>query len=105
MEQPQELLRTWDERARRLHPRMEITGEGLTLGAGTVLAKMTRDGRGAERLAAGDGPRVMALLAAAHEEPVGPHVLATMSRACKRWNEGEKALAHIHLACESAAMR
>jgi hypothetical protein len=31
-----ELLQKWDDRARRLHTRMEILGEGLTLGAGTV---------------------------------------------------------------------
>lgn len=38
-------------RARRLRPRMEITGEGLTLRAGTVLAGMGKDERGRSRLA------------------------------------------------------
>jgi hypothetical protein len=37
VEQPQELLQKWDARGRRLYERMEITGEGLMLGAGTVL--------------------------------------------------------------------
>jgi len=48
---------------------MEITSDGLTLGAGTVLAKMARDRRGAARLALDDEPRAMALLATAYEQP------------------------------------
>jgi hypothetical protein len=40
----------------------------------------------------------MALIATAFERPVGPFVVAKISRACELWNEGEKALAHIHLA-------
>jgi hypothetical protein len=39
---------------------MEITSDGLTLGAGTVLAKMARDRRGPARLALDDKPRVTA---------------------------------------------
>ena len=57
MEQTQELLKKWDARTRGLRPRMEIFGEGLTLGAGTVLAGMTRDERGRPRLALRDEPR------------------------------------------------
>jgi hypothetical protein len=38
VEQTQELLQKWDDRVLRLRPRMEIAGEGLTLGAGTVFA-------------------------------------------------------------------
>jgi hypothetical protein len=44
---------------------MEISGEGLVLGAGTTLAKMVRDERGAPTLALDDEPRVLALLATA----------------------------------------
>jgi hypothetical protein len=62
VEQTQELLQKWDARARRLHRRMEISGEGLTLGAGTVLAAMAKDERG-QRLALDDEPRTLALLA------------------------------------------
>jgi len=40
----------------------------------------------------------MALLATAYERPIGPRVLSRIERACELWNEGEKALAHIHLA-------
>jgi hypothetical protein len=98
VEQPQQLAQKWDARARRLRPRMEITGEGLTLGAGTVFAKMARDGRGRPRLSLDDEPRALALLVTAYERPVEACVVAKLRRACERWIEGEKALAHIHLA-------
>ncbi|MGH6836363.1 MAG: hypothetical protein ACREC9_12645 [Methylocella sp.] len=65
---------------------------------GTVLAGMARDGHGAPKVALDDEQRAMALLATAYERPVAPHVLAKLRRACDLWNEGEKALAHIHLA-------
>ncbi|MGB6177395.1 MAG: hypothetical protein WBF43_13915, partial [Methylocella sp.] len=98
MEHVQELLQKWDDRARARYPRMEISGEGLMLGAGTVLAGMARDERGRPRLALDDEPRAFALLATAYGRPVEPYVLAKMHRAAELWNEGEKALAHIHLA-------
>ena len=93
----QALLRKWDERVARLHPRMEITSEGLMLGAGTILAKMIENRRGTPTFAFDDEPRAMALLSTAYERPVDPFVLKKMQRACELWNEGEKALAHIHL--------
>jgi hypothetical protein len=40
----------------------------------------------------------MALFATAYERPGEAEVLARLRRACELWNEGEKALAHIHLA-------
>jgi hypothetical protein len=80
---------------------MEIIDEGLTLGAGTMLAGVALDGRGAPKVALDDEPRAMSLLATAYERPVTPHVVASLRRACERWNEGEKALAHIHLAYAS----
>lgn len=39
----------------------------------------------------------MALLATAYERPIAPYVLEKFCRAAELWNEGEKALAHIHL--------
>jgi hypothetical protein len=96
VEQTQELLQKWDTRARR--PRMEITGEGQTLGAGTVLAGMAQVERARPHLALDDEPRVMALLATAYERPVDVRLLAKLRRAAELWNTGEKALAHIHLA-------
>jgi hypothetical protein len=98
VEQTQQLLQKWDDRARRLYPRMEISGDGLTLGAGTVLAGMAKDQRGRPRLAFDDEPRVMALLATAFERSVDVRLLAKLRRAAEVWTEGDKALAHIHLA-------
>jgi hypothetical protein len=40
----------------------------------------------------------LALLATAYDRPAEPYVLAKMRRAAELWNDGEKALAHIHLA-------
>jgi hypothetical protein len=97
VEQTQGLLQKWEARARGLRPRMEISREGLMLGAGTVLAGIARDERGRPRLALDDEPRALALLAAAYGRPVEPHVLAKMRRAAELWNDGDKALAHIQL--------
>lgn len=98
MQHGQELLQKWDARARRFYPRMEISREGLTLGAGTSLAWMVRYEQGRPRLALADEPRALALLATAYEQPVKLYILAKLRRACELWDEGEKALAHIHLA-------
>ncbi|MGH6837159.1 MAG: hypothetical protein ACREC9_16875 [Methylocella sp.] len=101
MQRGQELLQKWDARARVLRRRMEITSEGLTLGAGTVLAGMARDGRDAPKVALDNEPRAMALLATAYKWPVGACVLSKLRRACDLWNEGEKVLAQIHLSYAS----
>lgn len=101
MEQTQQLLQKWDARARRLHPRMEILGEGLTLGARTVLAGMPKEERGRPRLALDVEPRALALLATAYDRPVEACIVAKLRRACDLWTDGEKALAHIHLAYAS----
>jgi hypothetical protein len=94
----QEIIQKWVKRAARFYPRLELTDEGLILGAGTILAKAARDSRGSPKLALPSGPRLMALLATAYEWPIGPRIVAKIERACELWNEGEKALAHIHLA-------
>jgi hypothetical protein len=83
VEQTQVLLQKWDDRARRLYPRMEISGEGLMLGAGTVLAGTARDERGRLRLALDDESRIMALLATAYYRPAETYVLAKMRRAAE----------------------
>lgn len=100
----EEIRQRWSERSRAgaLHPQMEITGEGLVLGAGTILAKMGGDSKGAPALSLDDGERIMAVLATAYGRPFQVYVLAKMRRAAELWNEGDKALAHIHLA--SAAL-
>ncbi|MGC2224816.1 MAG: hypothetical protein WA624_21850 [Methylocella sp.] len=58
----------------------KLPATGLTLGAGTVFAKMARDRRGAARLALDDEPRVTALLATANERPVEARVLVKLWR-------------------------
>jgi hypothetical protein len=96
----EEIRQRWSERSRAgaLHPHLEITGEGLVLGAGTILAKMGGDSKGSLELSLDDERRIMAILATAYGRPLQAHVLAKMRRAAELWNGGDKALAHIHLA-------
>jgi hypothetical protein len=96
----EEIRQRWSERSRAgaLHPHLEITGEGLVLGAGTTLAKMGGDSKGSPELSLGDERRIMAVLVTAYGRPLQAHVLAKMRRAAALWNGGDKALAHIHLA-------
>ena len=100
MEAEPGLLRRFERHASAscFYSRLEITDLGLTFGAGTVLAKMDLDGRNHPRLAIGDEARVKVLLTAAYGRPAETYVLEKMHRAAELWNEGEKALAHIHLA-------
>ncbi|MGO9672934.1 MAG: hypothetical protein ACLPSF_01970 [Methylocella sp.] len=100
MGQAEEILDLWAERTRahKIHAALEITAEGLVIGAGTLLAKAKADRNGRVRLRLDDEPRAMALLATGYERLIGVHVVARLRRACELWSEGEKALAHIHLA-------
>jgi hypothetical protein len=66
VEQTQWLLQKWDARAHRLYPRMEISRDGVTFSAGTVLAGMAKDERGRPRSTLDDEPRALALLATAN---------------------------------------
>jgi hypothetical protein len=92
-------------RSVRLHPRMEITRDGLMLGAGTILTKMARDGRGAS-IFAFDEPRVLSLLTTAYEKPVGPRVLRQDWARVRAMERGRKdACAYPPSACWFAAMR
>ena len=62
------------------------------------LPKWTWTGATTRALAIGDEARVKVLLTAAYGRPAETYVLEKMHRAAELWNEGEKALAHIHLA-------
>jgi hypothetical protein len=84
---------------------MEISREGLMLGAGTVLAGIAKDERGRLRLALDDESRALALLATAYERPVEDYVLAKMRRAAELWTEGDKALAHTFSLCQTSPLR
>ncbi len=80
----------------------KINDDGLVFGAGTVLARMTRDDFGAPVLALEDDKdRVLALLAAAFGRPPSPHLLRHLHDASAHWRRGDKALANIRLAFAS----
>ncbi len=67
------------------------------LGAGTLLARP----RAGERALAQDdeGPRILALLAAAHGRSVSPQILDNIRKALGLWRRDEKCLAQLHLSC------
>lgn len=90
------LEKTWDQRSGSspLRRRMEIVEAGLTLGAGTLLAKASR---GAELDLEGKEQRILALLSVAHRRSVPVSVIGNIRKAASCWSRGEKALAHIHL--------
>ncbi len=100
MDHADEILELWGERARthKIHAALEITREGLVVGSGALLAETKADARGRPSLRLDDEPRAMALLATGYGRPIGVDVVARLRRACALWSEGEKALAHIHLA-------
>jgi hypothetical protein len=95
------LRQEWRERARLrpLHPVMDLTEEGLVLGAGTVLAERRTNIAGApELMLDGAQERILALLAIAYGKAVDPRVLGNIYRASTEWGRGESVLARIHLA-------
>ena len=78
---------------------VEINEEGLVLGAGTILARMTRDASGAQVLALDeDQPRLLALLAAAYGRSPASDLPVHLESAALFWKRGDKALANIRLA-------
>jgi hypothetical protein len=74
---------------------LAFTGDGLVLGAGTLVAPMRRGGGDALDLSGED--RVLALLAVAFSAPVNAAVLGKLRRASELWAQGDKCLAQIHL--------
>ena len=86
----------WAPRA-PLQCSLAITGAGLTLGRGTVLARMTQEAP--PRLAVdGAEERILTLLSAALGKSVPLRLLDNLRRASEQWSRGDKCLAHIHLA-------
>ena len=86
-------------RSRPIAYAAEIGDDGLVLGAGTILARMTRDSLGAPALdLEDDEDRLDALLAAAHGRPMSPDLPRHLDEAFAHWRRGEKALANIRLA-------
>ena len=69
-------------RSRPVHPSMVITGAGLVLGLGTVLARASVDRWGRPALAIDDDEeRILTLLAVAYGKALDPTVLDHIRRA------------------------
>jgi hypothetical protein len=94
----EQLRNAWHARKRvvPISPVLNLTPEGLVLGAGTVMVPAV----GPRRLRSmrGQETRVLALLSAAFGKAVAPSVLGNIERAAKAWSEGDDCLAYIHLA-------
>ena len=75
-------------RARGRRRGLEITDEGLLLGARTLLAGLPLDGEEA---------RILALLSAAFACAASPQILNIMRKAIGLWKGGEKFRAQLHL--------
>jgi hypothetical protein len=93
------LEKAWRDRAgvTPLTPLMAFEPDGLTLGAGTVLAPL-------EDLSSADAPgaqseaRLCALLSAAYRRPIAPQAIRYIRRGAVSWRDGDKAMAAMHLA-------
>jgi hypothetical protein len=95
------LRKRFDERLSRapIGTAVEINDAGLVFGAGTVLARMTRDKGGEAVLDLNaDRQRIFALLAATYGRTVPPEVFRHIEGASEQWRRGDKALANIRLA-------
>jgi hypothetical protein len=90
----------FNERLRsRARLSIEITDRGLVLGAGTQLARMTRDKQNVPRLAGGaERERLFALLSVIQQRPLSANKLYSIAASLHDWECGEKSLAHIRLA-------
>ena len=93
-----QLRNAWHARKRvvPISPVLNLTPEGLVLGAGTVM--VPADGPRQLRSMRGQETRVLALLSAAYGKAIAPSVLGNIERAAKAWSEGDDCLAYIHLA-------
>jgi hypothetical protein len=93
----EQLRNAWHARKRLvpISPVLNLTLEGLLLGAGTVVVPAN----GPRRLQGlrGQEARVLALLSAAYGKAIAPSVLGNIERAAKAWSEGDDCLAYIHL--------
>ncbi|MGH6822508.1 MAG: hypothetical protein ACRECP_03530 [Methylocella sp.] len=83
-----------------IYRKITLTDAGLMLGREIIHARPAWSAPAATGpfIDDGDKPRILALLAAAYGQPIADHAIAKMRRAAALWEEGEKALAQIHLA-------
>jgi hypothetical protein len=75
-------------RAQGLRRNLEITDEGVLLGAGTLLAGLALDGEEA---------RILTVLSVAFACAVSPQILDILGKAIALWKGGEKFRAQLHL--------
>ncbi len=80
--------------SRGFHGQMTLTGQGLVLGAGTLLAKLDHKAVPTEA----EQERLWALLSVAYGRAVPLAVLASLRRVAKHWRGGDKSLAGIQVA-------
>jgi hypothetical protein len=95
------LRKRWKDEAhyRPFRPYLHIDDDGLSLGAGTVLAPMVIDRAGTPSLAlAGEEEKIIALLSLGYRKPIPIAALKFIKRASMQWTKGEKAIAHFELA-------
>jgi len=92
------LSKAWGARrgSTPIEPVMRFSDEGLVLGAGTVLARSNGSGRAIA--VDPSGPRLHALLTAAHLRRPTAGALAHLRKAAERWSQGHDGLATMHLA-------
>ncbi|MGA8170797.1 MAG: hypothetical protein WB816_08205 [Methylocystis sp.] len=82
-------------RSRPIAYAAEIGDDGLVLGAGTILARMTRDSQGEPALEPEEGEdRLFTLLAVAHGRPMSPGPTSAdlprhLGEAFAHWRRGE----------------
>lgn len=102
MVSPDQLRAEWTDRVRLgpIYCVMTIVGDGLVLGAGTVLAKMDGSAAPTAGLALDEAAEehLLALLAAAYGRPVERRVLGNIRRALRYCRNGHQHLAAIELA-------
>jgi hypothetical protein len=78
---------------------MTFTEAGIALGPGTLVLPIEKIAHGGQGLAfAGGGTRIHTLLAAAYGRAFAPTAVLKIQQATAYWNQGQKALAQIHLA-------
>ncbi len=95
------LRKQWREEARfrPFRPYLYIDDEGLSLGAGTLLAPMAVNQAGVPGLALdGEEVRILATLSLGFRKSIPISALKFIRRASEQWSRGEKALAHFELA-------
>ena len=77
---------------------VEMSDAGLVVGAGSILARMTKAADGPPRLALdADRERCLAMLSVAWGRPVGADIFHHVEAASHAWQRGDKALANLRL--------